>query len=73
VSEFCCGQSGTETRYYPVLASSPGSIIPPIFDLIVHLHLRAVLPEVQMDKSGYLPKEIMYLKSRSVEKKITCA
>jgi dTDP-glucose pyrophosphorylase len=47
--EFCCGQSGTGTRYSPVLASSPGNIIPPIFDLIILLHLH-VLPEVQVDE-----------------------
>ena len=46
--EFCCGQSGTGMRYSPVLASFPGNIILPIFDLIIlHLH---VLPEVQVDE-----------------------
>jgi hypothetical protein len=68
--EFCCGQSGTGTCYSPVHASSPGSIIPPMFDLIIHLYLHAVLPEVQMDEAGYHPKEMLYLKSRSVEKKL---
>ena len=52
---FCCGQSGTGTRYSPVLASSPGSTIPPKFDLI-RLHLHVVLPEVQMDEV-WVPSE----------------
>jgi hypothetical protein len=47
--EFSCGQSGSGKPYSPVLASSPGSITPPMLDLIIHLHLHVVLTEVQMD------------------------
>ena len=71
--EFCCGQSGTGTCYSPVHASSPGSIIPPMFDLIIHLHLHAVLPEVQMDEV-WVPSErnaVFEIAKRG--KEITCA
>jgi hypothetical protein len=55
-SEFCYGQIGTGTRYSPVLAASPGRIIPPMFDLVIILHLHVVLAGVKTDEV-WLPSE----------------